>query len=773
MNEGNHPNRTELAGSKLYWRLLAFSALAGLVYLAVIFSGSLFSGAILAYEDGRVQNYPAFASPGTLWTPLLCCGLPVLADPQVSTFYPLMQLCRLLPFGYNWYVLSAYLIAFVSSTALAYRLSRSRYGALIAGVVYGGSGFLISELNHVQIVHTVALLPLLLLFADLVSAGKKQAHDKRLGLKALALTVLVACSIFAGHPQTCFYGLFLTALYPLFGKSRKGAGWLMHFTQAVLPVWLCLFAGVLLAAVQLLPSLELSQLSYRTHFAFSDFLTGQLGFNDFLGFAFPYVLGGRYGTLQGMTVVNQGPPPGYLFFGFAPLLLSLFMIVKSWREPVVRFFAVVWLLAFAFVLGNATPLAQLVYMIPGFGSFRGLYRMLLMVSVAVAMLTALAIARLEILSKRPGTSGAFDLSKLIARHGIKRHLYFMLYLILGGLSYNFLLGTLPLLIYLLAPLKKYRQLFLLATVSLSLMTYGMEADWKHNVVTWASMQAPVESAKLKDTLQKEQTRIFTLKGLEGGEHEFLPNLSRLWGVPNASGYEPLVPWRYARLLHMAEGGFIQPPWLFTAENRAFDVASIKYVIAPEVEVTPRIIDENAKDAWTYLQPDRGAAYLENKRVLPRYRFATRVVAVTDDMAVNAIRTGQYPGGVFDPVDTVLLARLGDGMASAAEAQLPSSAGAPPAELKYSNLVESDTSSKLHVSLSQPAYLVISDQYYPGWTATVDGAETHLLRANLCFRAIKLDKGEHDVAMEYKPESLRLAYGVSGVGLVLLLLMLLV
>lgn len=766
-------NNKQTQSQSPYRRLLLLSALVGFVYLMVIFAGSLLSGAVLAFEDGRVQNYPAFASGGTLWTPLLCCGLPVLADPQVSTFYPLMQLCRLLPAGYNWYVLSGYLIAFVGATALAYRLTKSNYGALVAGVVYGGSGFLISELNHVQIVHTFALLPLLLLFADLVSAGKGQLTDKRLGLKALALAVLVACSIFAGHPQTCFYGLFLTALYPLWGKSRKGAPWFVHLTQSVLPVWLCLFVGVLLGAVQLLPSLELSQLSYRTHFTFSDFLTGQLGLNDFLGFAFPYVLGGRYGTLQGMTVVNQGPPPGYVFFGFAPLLLSLFVIFKSWREPTVRFFAVVWLLAIFFVLGNSTPLAQLAYMIPGFGSFRGLYRMLLMVSVAVAMLTAMAIARLEVLTRRPGTGNGLDLQRLVPRHGIKRHLYFMLYLILGGLSYNFLLGTLPLLIYLLSPLKRSRQILMLCAVVLSLMSYGMEADWKHNIVTWSSMQAPVESAKLKETLQKEQTRIFTLKGLEGGEHEFLPNLSRLWGIPNASGYEPLVPWRYARLLHMAEGGFIQPPWLFTAENRAFDVASIKYVIAPEVEVTPRIIDENAKDAWTYMQPDRGAAYLENKRVLPRYRFATRVLAVTDDMAVNAIRTGQYPGGTFDPVDTVLLARLGDGMASAAEAQLPSVAGAPPAKLSYSDLVESETASKLHVSLSQPAYLVISDQYYPGWTATVDGADAHLLRANLCFRAIKLDKGEHDVAIEYKPESLRLAYGVSGVGLVLLLLMLLV
>ncbi|HNB15379.1 MAG TPA: hypothetical protein PLC15_08365, partial [Candidatus Obscuribacter sp.] len=136
------------------------------LYLAVIFAPKLMEGVVLAFEDGKVQNYPAFAAAGRFWTPYLFCGFPVLADPQVATFYPLMQISRLLPGGFNIYVLAAYLLAMTGAALLSYRLCRSKFGALVAGVVYGGSGFFLSELNHVQILHTAAWLPYLLLMID-------------------------------------------------------------------------------------------------------------------------------------------------------------------------------------------------------------------------------------------------------------------------------------------------------------------------------------------------------------------------------------------------------------------------------------------------------------------------------------------------------------------------------------------------------------------------------------------------------------------------------
>ncbi len=55
-----------------------------------MFAPKLMEGVVLAFEDGKVQNYPAFAAAGRFWTPYLFCGFPVLADPQVATFYPLM-----------------------------------------------------------------------------------------------------------------------------------------------------------------------------------------------------------------------------------------------------------------------------------------------------------------------------------------------------------------------------------------------------------------------------------------------------------------------------------------------------------------------------------------------------------------------------------------------------------------------------------------------------------------------------------------------------------
>jgi uncharacterized membrane protein YfhO len=69
-------------------------------------------------------------------------------------------------------------------------------------------------------------------------------------------------------------------------------------------------------------------------------------------------------------------------------------------------------------------------------------------------------------------------------------------------------------------------------------------------------------------------------------------------------------------------------------------------------------------------------------------------------------------------------------------------------------------------------LILSDHYYPGWTAMIDGVQAPIFRANGIFRAVYLPKGSHLVQFDYLPQSLVLgAYGALSGALIILLLLL--
>lgn len=57
-------------------------------------------------------------------------------------------------------------------------------------------------------------------------------------------------------------------------------------------------------------------------------------------------------------------------------------------------------------------------------------------------------------------------------------------------------------------------------------------------------------------------------------------------------------------------------------------------------------------------------------------------------------------------------------------------------------------------------LVLADTFYPGWQATVDGAPTPILRANLLFRAVALTPGSHEVIFTYQPTRWRTGAAIS-------------
>jgi len=70
--------------------------------------------------------------------------------------------------------------------------------------------------------------------------------------------------------------------------------------------------------------------------------------------------------------------------------------------------------------------------------------------------------------------------------------------------------------------------------------------------------------------------------------------------------------------------------------------------------------------------------------------------------------------------------------------------------------------ELLAQTSTPAYLVLSEVYYPGWVATVNGVRTPIYRANLAFRAVALpDPGTQRIVLAFRPAGVYAGLAISG------------
>ena len=64
--------------------------------------------------------------------------------------------------------------------------------------------------------------------------------------------------------------------------------------------------------------------------------------------------------------------------------------------------------------------------------------------------------------------------------------------------------------------------------------------------------------------------------------------------------------------------------------------------------------------------------------------------------------------------------------------------------------------------------MLSDNWYPDWIATVDGAEVPLYRANHTFRGVRVPAGRHTVEFTFDPPDLRAGFFIHVAGVLLLL-----
>ena len=128
------------------------------VLFVLFFSPIIFTGYLLAPNDGGNYSLPNCYSPRTLWTNLLFSGYPVAADPQAQTWYPLAFLFSLFPNSWNVYMISAYVLSACFMFGYVWTVTHSRMAGLVAGIGYSMSGFMIGRLGQVPLIMNPLML---------------------------------------------------------------------------------------------------------------------------------------------------------------------------------------------------------------------------------------------------------------------------------------------------------------------------------------------------------------------------------------------------------------------------------------------------------------------------------------------------------------------------------------------------------------------------------------------------------------------------------------
>ena len=75
--------------------------------------------------------------------------------------------------------------------------------------------------------------------------------------------------------------------------------------------------------------------------------------------------------------------------------------------------------------------------------------------------------------------------------------------------------------------------------------------------------------------------------------------------------------------------------------------------------------------------------------------------------------------------------------------------------------------RLRVAADAPTTVVVVQQFYPGWTATVDGQPSAIHAANILFQSVEVAGGSHEVTLRYQPSSFTIAAIVTGLGILFL------
>lgn len=538
--------------------LLVITAFA--VIFTWLFARPIVEHAYLVESDLGDSYLPRFLSTFFPWSSYEFAGYFVAADSDDVPFYPLRFLFGPLLGSWTGFVVSAYVLAASATYAYVFSVTRSRLAATFAGLAYALSEAMMERIAHINIVHAIAWLPVILLSVDRL----RGPHPQRwVAIGAFA----AGCTFLLGHPQIGFYSCVAAAVYALAGGLAERGRPRYYFAVCALFV-----LGACLSAVKLLPQLDIMQQMARQQMSFEQFVGHANSPAQMLSMLLPAI---EHEGREAPTYV------GLVTLVFATLASA--QVRRNWR---VAFWLTVAVAAFMLGTGDSTPLAGLVFEIPLYDRFRVVGRHLFLASFGSAVLAGIAVAALQrrALSLRAVLGAAAVVGVALAAAGIA--------VTIDPESYR-LTGSWPVatqvvvaivagatcLAFALRPGSRTWSSVLLGVLVVDLVLAlpyavrlnGLEAP----VMPQAGAQPSVHVNRLKAGLDPLNQRLLSPMGT--GVDELVPaGYGRLWEIPLLGGYSQLLPARHSALATMGPNGAVTQTVL--GDNPTLDLLAVKYVV---------------------------------------------------------------------------------------------------------------------------------------------------------------------------------------------------
>ena len=713
-----------------------------------------------------------------LWNPYISMGLPVWASSLGSCFYLLNSF--FLIFDPIKTILYYFILHQILAGLCAYyylRYNRFSMPASLTGALfYSFSAIRIFYLHNIERYPVLTFVPLVLLLIDYLI-------DKY-NFKAALLTALVSgFLVMAGGFQllAIYTGVFI--VYGLFKAYNKKK--LFRFKTMGLLAVVIIFTGCI-SSVLLFPMMELSKMNlFRSvPLVYQQAASGGISTLNLFLMPFTNFMGD---TNTVMLKTGNSPWEFPMYPGFMGIILAVFafMFPGKRRKKLQVLLLLITAVGFFLALGDKNPLYPFLYKhIYFFSHFRNPSRFTAVISIFLMYITASGTDSLRTFILRPNLMGK-KMKNLAGKTFVCllvfSLLYFCLFLLKGN---NTPFMTLYLVVFLALPVILTGIISKKKTISPGLSGTLVVLFVLSVLLNIADPLVFVEKAYFQkpDHFKKELAFLKSIKKhihTPGPRVLFStnPNSASVVGLCNTCGYFPLDMEYYTNYIYATFTGRLMDDDAFSRMIHFTFHPGVLLLEAGGIKAKNGSNPFSAKIDWKKIYFQRLAgnpmyrmlcpaftilpdSYYQEKNMLPRLWLSRGCQVIEEKGRI----LGALMKPTFNPLDFVILTKK------------------PPAEysgIKYHSslllhefpVITHFEPDEIHINLRENSgWITMSDRWYPGWIARIDGVKRPIYRGNYLFRTIPVKSGDKSLILKYEPESFKKGVIVSVSSTIILVIL---